>query len=120
MALDNKALAASLGLGGLAGASSTPPNATPKADASKEPKKNERAVEEAKKNQGKAKQADSGNQASALFAGKSRESVKTRTMTIRVYPEEADRWKAAAEKLGVPVTVFIETVLNDFCDHNKL
>lgn len=47
-------------------------------------------------------------------------SAKDKIITMKVHSYEYERWKKAAKKIGVSMTVFAETVLNDYCDRNNL
>lgn len=47
-------------------------------------------------------------------------SAKDKIITMKVHSHEYERWKKAAKKIGVSMTVFAETVLNDYCDRNNL
>lgn len=46
--------------------------------------------------------------------------AKSKRLNFAVYQDEAKRWTKAAKMMGVSLTVLIETVMNDFCDRNKI
>lgn len=55
-----------------------------------------------------------------LFPSKQNAVTKNRVMTMKVKTSEHERWKKAAKSVGVSLTSFIETVVNDYCDRNSL
>lgn len=82
-------------------------------------KQSKRAVTKRTAKEPVVKKPPKNTQTSDLFP-KSKGETKNRQIVIRVQQSEYDRWSTAAKRNGVSLTVFIETVLNDFCDRNDL
>lgn len=47
------------------------------------------------------------------------EEKKTKRVNLAFRPSEYARWEAAARDAGVSITVFVETVLNDYCSRTR-
>lgn len=66
--------------------------------------------------QNNVKRSKNKNTSGSLFPSKT--ETKDTTVSIRVTSSEYNRWKCAARDNDVSFTVFLETVLNDFCNNN--